>query len=140
MYTLMLFLHFIGLALGVGTSFAMLAIGLSMRNIPPAERGLFFQRASVITKNGSIGLSLLVLSGLGMLALRPGLFTAAGGVFHAKLAVVVVLLAAVGYMQVLMRRARREGGGPAAALLPKISRVGLLLSVVIVALAVIAFH
>lgn len=140
MYGVLLFLHFVGLAMGVGTSFAMFTIGLSVGKMQPADRGPFYAKVSVISKNGSIGLLLLLLSGAGMLLARPGLFSAAGGLFHAKLAVVAVMVALVGYMQVLMRKAKREGGGPAMALLPKLGRIGLLLSLIVVALAVAAFH
>jgi uncharacterized membrane protein len=141
-YTSLLFLHFVGLALGVGSGFANLALGLATRDMDPAERGKFMGRASVLSKNGSIGLTLLVLTGLGMMAIRGFGETLAwgGGAFHAKLSLVVVFIGGFGYMQSLARKARQEGGGPAMARLPLVGRVLLLLGLAIIATAVLAFH
>jgi uncharacterized membrane protein len=142
MYKALLITHFLGLAIGMGAGFAQLTLGLAARNWPPEERGSFMQRAAVLGKNGSIGLTLLLLSGLGLTTMRgwPATFQWGGGAFHAKLTLVVLMVAAFGYMQILVRRARREGGGPAQALLPKVSRVMLLLGVGVVVCAVIAFQ
>jgi len=142
MYTTLLFLHFVGLGLGVGTGFAFLTLGIAMRPLPVAERGALFVRTSVIGKNGSIGLLLLILTGIGMMLQRgvPETFAWGGGAFHAKLGLVVVFAGLYGYLQTLIARAKREGGGPAMQTLPKVSQVLLLLSLGIVACAVLAFH
>jgi hypothetical protein len=70
MLDLWLILHFLGVALGVGTGFAMMTLGLSTRDMPPEDRGAFMRRASVIGLNGSIGLALLIGSGVGLLFTR----------------------------------------------------------------------
>jgi hypothetical protein len=141
MHQTLLILHFIGLALGLGTSFAMFTLGLSMRNLPPQERGALFQRVSVLSKNGSWGLLLLLASGLGMFFLKgpKTVFAWGGGAFHAKLTLVVILVGLVGYMQVLGKRAREKQDTAAMAKLPLLGRIGMLISVTIVVLAVIAF-
>ena len=54
MLDLWLIIHFIGLALGVGASFAALTLALATRSMPPAERGEFMRRASILGKNGSL--------------------------------------------------------------------------------------
>lgn len=140
MYLSLLILHFIGLALGLGTSFAMFTLGLAARDLPGPERGKFMLRASLLGKNGSYGLLLLILSGLGMTFTRGFSNTMAWGgpAFHTKLLLVVVMVGVVGVMQVSLKKAR---GGDTAALarLPKLGRIGMLLSVAIVVLAVIAF-
>lgn len=142
MYAVLLFLHFIGLALGVGTGFAMLVLGLATRDLGPADRTTFMLRAGAVGKNGGIGLGLLIATGLGMMALRgfPETLAWGGGAFHAKLGLVVVFSGLYGYLQSLMARARRDGGGPAFAKIPGISRILLLMSLAIVACAVLAFH
>jgi uncharacterized membrane protein len=142
MYETLLILHFLGLALGLGTSFAMITLGIAASKLPPEERGAFMLRASLLSKNGSIGLALLILSGLGILFYRGvgNVMQWGGGAFHAKLTLVVVLAGLVGYMQVLLKKAR-QGGGPAVmAKLPAVGRIALLTSVAIVILAVIAFE
>ncbi len=140
MYEFLLITHFIGLAMSVGTGFAGLALGLASRNLEPAERGKFMMRASVIGKNGSIGLLLLLLSGLVMWYSRgiSQVLTWAGAPFHAKLTLIVILIALFGYMQVLQKKAR-QGDTAALARIPKIAPVMLLLGLGIIVAAVLAF-
>lgn len=142
LYNLILFLHFIGLALGVGTSFATATLGASTRDMSPEERTKFMLRASVLRKNGSFGLLLLILSGIGMLIVRgpAAVFAWGGGAFHLKLTLVVILIGVFGYLQVIGKKVREAGGGPLMAKLPKLSMAMLVLSVAIVAAAVVAFQ
>ena len=141
MHETLLILHFIGLALGVGTSFAMLTLGFAVAKLPPEERGPFMTRALVLSKNGSYGLLLLILSGLGILFYRGvgNVMQWGGGAFHAKLTLVLVLCGVVGYMQSLIRKLRNGGGPEIMGRLRTLGRVGLVTSVAIVILAVIAF-
>lgn len=138
----LLFIHFIGLGLGLGTSFAFMRLGMATKDMPMPERAAFMLKAFAISKNGSIGLALLIVSGFGlMFAAGPAAVMEAGGVyFKAKLALVVVLCGLVGFLQTLQARARRENGGPAMAKLPKVGAVSQLVTLAIVLLAVLAFH
>ena len=142
MLDLWLIIHFVGLALGVGAGFAALTLGLATRGMPPAERGEFMRRASIVGKNGSFGLLLLIISGLGLMIGRGiDVVMAWGGpMFHVKLTLVVILIGTSGYLQVLARKARSSDGAAAAARIPIVSRVGLLLGLSIVVFAVLAFH
>jgi hypothetical protein len=141
MYLFLLIIHFIGLAMGVGTSFAGMALGMAAKDLEPAERGKFMMRASAIGKNGSIGLTLLLLSGLGMAFSRgfSETFAWGGGAFHAKLTLIVILIGLFGYMQMLQKKAR-EGAGPAVmAKIPKVGGAMLLIGLGIITCAVLAF-
>jgi uncharacterized membrane protein len=140
MLDLWLILHFLGLALGVGTGFAMLTLGLSTKDMPPADRGAFMRRASMVGMNGSIGLLLLIVSGVALL-LNYGLEAVRlwGPMFHIKLTLVVILIGVFGYMQVLVRKFK-SGDAAAAARLPTVSKIMLLLGVSIVVFAVLTFH
>ena len=141
LYNVILFLHFIGLALGLGTSFATATLGAGTRDMSPEERTKFMLRASVLRKNGSYGLLLLILSGLAMFILRgpKAVFAWGGGAFHLKLTLVVILIGLFGYAQVLGKKVREAGGGPLMAKLPKVSMAMLIVSVLIVGAAVAAF-
>ena len=141
MFQTLLILHFIGLAMGVGWSFAMLALGLASKNMPAPERTAFLLRASAVSKIGSIGLLLLILSGVGlmMVAGPEAVMAWGGGWFHVKLVGVVILTGWVGYMQVVLKKTKAAQGGPGMALLPRLGQVGLLLSLAIVVCAVLAF-
>ena len=107
----------------------------------PTERTDFMLKASILSKNGSIGLALLIVSGIGFLVTRGvgEVMRWGGGAFHAKLLLVAVLAGLVGYSQVLLKKAREAGGGPTMATVPKVGRIMLLVGVTIVVLAVIAF-
>lgn len=138
----LLFIHFIGLGLGLGTSFAFMRLGIATKDMPMSERVPFMLKAFAISKNGSIGLALLIVSGFGlMFAAGPAETMETGGVyFKAKLALIVVLCGLIGFMHALQARARREIGGPAMAKLPKFGAVSQLTTLAIVLLAVLAFH
>jgi uncharacterized membrane protein len=140
-YTLIKFLHFIGLALGVGTSFAMLTLGASARGMSPEERTSFMLKAGVLRKNGSYGLALLILTGLALFLWRgpASVFAWGGGAFHLKLTLVVILCGVFGYTQSVQKKIRLAGGGPLMAKMPKLGMIMLCLSVAIVASAVAAF-
>lgn len=142
MYDLLLILHFLGLALGVGSSFALLVLGITSKDLAPAERLAFAKRTFVLSKNGALGLVLLILSGIGFLLTRgvSEVFSWGGPAFHAKLTLVVLLCGCLGYSQVLMKRIRTGTEPGAAGRLPTIGRVMLFLNVSIVICAVLAFH
>lgn len=139
---LLLFLHFVGLALGVGTGFATLTLGAAARKLSPEERTSFMLRAAALRKNGSIGLLLLVQSGVAMMLLRGvrATFAWGGPAFHLKLTLVLILFGLFGYMQVVQKKVLRAGGGPLMARLPLLGMLLLGLSLAIVASAVIAFQ
>lgn len=141
MHELLLITHFIGLALGLGTSFAMFTLGQAATDMTPADRGAFMRRAMALSKNGSIGLLLLVVSGTWLMFSQGAAKVMAwgGGMFHIKLTLVVILVGMFGYMQVLIRQARESDGAAAMARLPLVSRIMLLLSIAIVVMAVLAF-
>jgi uncharacterized membrane protein len=139
LYTFLLFVHFVGLAMGVGTGFAILRIGYANRRLQPAEMGALMQKVSVLRLNGYTGFALLIASGLGMLAMRPFMFTAGGGALHAKLTLVVLMVANIGVMHSLMAKAKRAGGPP-PKLLMKLGNLNFAMGLVTILLAVAAFH
>jgi uncharacterized membrane protein len=139
MYTFLLVVHFVALALGVGTGFAVLRLARSVRDLPPPEKGPLMQKFSVLRLNGYTGLALLILSGLGMVVMRPDLFSAGGGAFHAKLSLVVAMVAVVGVMQTLTLK-WKKAGGPPPAILPKLGNLNFTLGLLVILLAVLAFH
>jgi uncharacterized membrane protein len=140
-YLVMLMLHFVGLAVGVGASFALLTLRQASAKLPDAERASFMLRALSVSKNGSYGLLLLLVSGFAMFFMRGAATTMAigGPALHAKLTLVVILCGVVGYSQALGKRARTAGGGPALGKLPAVGNAILLLGVAIVIAAVLAF-
>lgn len=141
MLDLWLILHFIGVALGVGAGLAMFRLRGAVADLTPAERGAFMMRASVLSKNASAGLGLLILSGIGLLMSHgvTAVMVAGGPMFHTKLTLVAILIGVFGYSQVLMKKAR-SGDTAAAARLPLVGNLTLLLGISIIITAVLAFH
>jgi uncharacterized membrane protein len=142
LYYSLLFLHFIGLALGVGAAFSMLSLSAAARELPSEERTRFLLRAGILSKNGSSGFGLLLLSGIGMLVVRgpAAVFAMGGGAFHLKLTLIVILAGVFGYSQVLGKKVREAGGGPLMARLSTIRLSVVVLGIAIVASAVAAFR
>lgn len=142
MYLVLLALHFLGLALGVGAGFAQLTLTLATRELPPGERTTLALRTLSLSKNSSYGLLLLILSGLGMMFSRGvgATFQWGGGAFHGKLALVVIMFGVLGYSQVIGARARRAGSVSDINRLRTLSRLQLVLGVLVVIAATIAFQ
>jgi uncharacterized membrane protein len=138
----LLIIHFLGLALGVGTSFAMMRLGMATKHLSPAERGGFMKHALSLSKNGSLGLTLLIVSGLAMLFTRGAstVFGSGGVAFHVKLTLVLILAGVFGYSQVLLKRIREKQDAAAMGTMAKIGPVMLVTGVGIVITAVLAFH
>jgi uncharacterized membrane protein len=141
-YDILLILHFFGLALGVGAGFATFSLGLAIKDMEPAERGKFMARASILRKNGSFGLLLLIASGLGFVFERgfASLSFRGGGLFHAKLTLVVIMALLLGYSQVLAKKAREQPSPAAMGKLILVGRIMLATGLTIIVLAVLAFH
>jgi len=140
-YELLLILHFLGLALGVGAGFAGLTLRRSVKGLPPAELGPLMQRFSVVGKNGSYGLLLLIVSGIALSLYRGFRETLAWGgpAFHAKLTLVILMCGVFGYLQVLQKKARTGGGAAVLTRIPKVATLMLILGVSVVIAAVLAF-
>jgi uncharacterized membrane protein len=143
LYLVLKMLHFIGLAVGVGASFAMLALRRYASALPADERAkVLLGAGAAVSKNGGVGLLLMIVTGLAMFFMRgpATMLAAGGGALHAKLTLVVILCGVLGYSQVLRKRAREAGGGPALAKLRQASAALLGLGVAVIVAAVIAFQ
>ena len=141
MYQVLLALHFLGLALGVGAGFAQLTLGLSARELSAGERTSLALRTLSLSKNGSYGLLLLIVTGVGMMLMRGvrATFALGGGAFHGKLTLVVLMIGVLGYSQALGARARRSGSVSEMNKVRLLSRIQLTLGVLVVIAATVAF-
>lgn len=140
MYIIMLYLHMIGLTIGAGTGVYLAAVNRhAARNLDQAEaRTLIPGVNGVISRVGTIGLGLLLVSGIGMtVIIGPAIFNT---MFVAKMALVSGIVLFVGSMQILARRVRRHGDARAAATMRKIGPLGPVLAALTLAAAVGAFH
>jgi len=134
-----LFIHFIGLAMGVGTGFANLFLGAAAAKLEPAERGPFMLKTTVLIRMGQTGIGLLLLSGF---ALATPFWKSLSDMptFMAKLGLVVVLLITITITSIQVREAKKENNPALLAKLKPLGMLNLILGISIMIMAVITFH
>jgi len=135
----MLIVHFLGLTMGLGSSFAFMFLGIAGSKMEKEEGKKFALNTFAISRMGHIGLAMLIFSGLylmtpfwGSLASLPMLI--------AKLILVLVLTITVIFLSIYSNRAKK---GETEANLKKIAALGkvsLLSGIIIVLLAVLIFR
>lgn len=133
-----LILHFIGLAMGLGTSFAFMFLGIAAKKLEIPERAKFMGTALILTRMGHIGLTLLLLSG-GYL-MTPYLSNIGNmPLFITKLVLFVILGALVGILSSAGKKAV-AGDTSKFLLMAKLGPFGLITGLLIVVMAVLTFH
>ena len=135
----MLFIHFLGLILGMGAGFASLFIGSTNKNLSGEERPKFMLRLRALGYMGLSGIILLIISG-GYLATPYWSVIETMPLFIAKLTLVVVLLTLAILMDRKWRKAIKSGGGPDLQAIPKLGRIALPVGILILLFAVLQFH
>jgi hypothetical protein len=135
----MLILHFIGLAMGLGSGLAFLFLGIAWGKLEPAKQREQMLNAYPIARMGQYGLLLLVITGGYLMAPYWG---ALGQMplLVAKLVLVLVLGAVVGINSSLARRARKGDTNVPLDRMPTLGRIAMLTTLAIVVLAVLVFQ
>jgi uncharacterized membrane protein SirB2 len=135
----MLIVHFLGLAMGVGTSFALFFLGVASRKLDNEERQKFTLNSFSLSTLGHVGLTLLIFSGLYLmtpywktLAERPLLI--------AKLCMVLLLLVSVSLGSIYAKRARKGETEKNLKKIATFGRLSLLAGLIIITLAVLNFR
>lgn len=139
MRDIMLIVHFIGLAMGIGTSFAFMFLGIASAKMEAAEGQKFRLNSFALSRMGHIGLAILIISG-GYLMTPYWRALSSTPLLMAKLILVLVLAAMIGIVSVHARKAKQ---GQAEIHLKKIENLGkitMLVGLAIVILAVLVFH
>lgn len=139
MREIMLILHFIGLAMGLGTSFAHLFLNIAASKTEAVEARKLNLHAFALNRMGHIGLTLLIVTGGYLMTPYWGTLMSTPTLM-AKLLLVLVLAALVGMISAKARKAKQ---GDADAHLRKIEPLGnisMLVALIIVILAVYTFH
>ena len=135
----MLFLHFLGLILGMGAGFSSLFIGAYNKNLAPEELPKFMLKLRSLGYMGLAGIIILIISG-GYLATPYWAVLASMPFFIIKLSLVLILLTIVIIMDVRWRRAVKNNGGPDLASIPKLGRLAFPVGILILLFAVLQFH
>jgi uncharacterized membrane protein len=135
----MLIVHFIGLAMGLGTSFGFLFLGIASKKMEASEGKKFMMNSFTLSTMGHVGLTLLILSGGYLmtpywktLTLMPMLMV--------KLVLVVVLAALIGIISSNVKKIKRGDAGATMEKVAPLGRLTMLISLAIVILAVLIFR
>ena len=135
----MLILHFIGLAMGLGTSFAHAFLGKTISKLEPTEAAKFRLKIKGLSQMGHIGILLLLISGVYLIipywpaiTSFPLLIIKLFFVF-----VLIILILAIG--QAARKNYTNNTGGNLKRIELK-GKLALIISIVIVILAVNIFH
>jgi len=138
MRTAMLIVHFLGLAMGIGTSFAFFFLGRAGSKMEKEERMKFALNSFALSRMGHIGLTMLIISGLYLitpfwasLASRPLLI--------AKLILVLALIVSVSFATIYAQRAKKGDTITNLKKIAALGKVSLLAGITIVVLAVLIF-
>jgi uncharacterized membrane protein len=139
MREVMLILHFIGLVMGLGTSFAHAFLGIATAKMKDDEATKFRLHSMVLSRMGNIGIVLLIISGLYLIA--PYWKTLPSTpLLNLKLVLVCMLVVQIFRINLYTRRAKK---GETEWYLKKMERLGkttLLFGLAIVILAVYIFR
>ncbi len=142
MHDLLMMLHFLGLAAGLGASISGTVFTLAAGRWPAQDASAFIGRAGPLLSNtGAAGLTVLIVTGVVMLIMAPGMAAAGGVWFHIKMVFVLAAILTIGFIH--MQQARLRRGGDAAIIRPRLRsavRVSMLVSTAAVVCAVLAFH
>ncbi len=139
MREVLLVIHFVGLAMGLGTSFANMFLGIAGSKMEATEAKKFRLHTLALSKMGQIGLVLLVVSGIFLMTPYWSILPSSP-LLIAKLALVVVLVSLVTVISLAGAKAKT---GDADAQFKKIQPIGkmtLMVALLIVILAVAFFR
>ncbi len=135
----MLFVHLLGLVMGLGTSFAFMFLGIARSKMEKEEGKKFALNTFVLGTMGHIGITMLIISGLYLMT--PFWMTLnARPLLIIKLILVLVLTICIILLSIYSRRAKKGNTESNLKKVATLGKVSLLSGIVIVLLAVFTFH
>jgi uncharacterized membrane protein len=135
----MLIIHFIGLAMGLGTSIGFMILGISGSKMEENKLKQFVVDVLPLGKMGQLGLVLLIISG-GYLMTPHWSQLGEMPLLIVKLCLVVVLAIVILLIASAGKKAKNGAVDAYLKKVPVLGRVSLLVALAIVVLAVMVFH
>jgi len=102
--SILLWLHFMGLAMALGGGIALSQSGPMLVSVPPSEVGTIWKLEGIFSRIGSIGVGTLIVTGPLMVWLKFGGVAAMPAWFWVKMALVLVAIAGIATHEVAARR------------------------------------
>ena len=135
----MLIVHLLGLAMGLGTSFAFMFLGIAGSKMDKEEGKQFTLNTFALGTMGHIGITMLIISGLYLMT--PFWMTLnARPLLIAKLILVLVLTVCIILLSIYTKRAKKGNTESNLKKVVTLGKVSLLSGILIVLLAVLTFH
>lgn len=134
----MLILHFLGLAMGLGTSLAFMFLGIAASKMEKTEAMKFTLNTFALSRMGHIGITLLVLSGIGLMTPHWSSLTEMP-LLMVKLFLVLVLAGLIGMISARAKKAQAGDAETHLAAIAPLGKISLLTGIIIVVLAVLVF-
>lgn len=139
MHDIFLIIHFIGLAMAVGTGFSNLFLASAAAKLEPAERGKFMIRTTVLVRMGQTGLGLLLISGFYLIT--PYWATLSGmPTLIAKLVLVGVLIVLITITSLMVKKGVKNNDPSVFAKARPLGMLTFITGLTIVVLGVLTFH
>lgn len=135
----MLILHFIGLAMGIGTGFAHAFLGSAAAKMSPSDATNFRLKTLVLTKMGNSGLVFLIISGLSLLTPYWKVLPSSP-LLIVKLSLVVLLVIVIAMLNALGKKALRGNPEEHFGKMQTLGKISMVLGLAIVIVAVSFFH
>jgi uncharacterized membrane protein len=133
----MIIFHFIGLAMGLGTSFGFMFLGITSSKMEKEDRIKFKLKSMGLSSMGHIGIALLIISGVALMTPYWSILPSSP-VLIAKL--VLVLTALIGIITSIGKKAWQGDTEAQFRKIESLGKIALLTGVTIVTLAVYFFH
>ena len=135
----MLILHFIGLTMGLGTSFAHAFLGIATSNMSNDESTKFRMHSLVLSRMGHIGMALLIISGLYLITPYWSILPSSP-LLILKLILVLILVTLIVLISFSTKRANKGDAETELKKMEQFGKLTLIIGLTIVALAVYIFH
>lgn len=139
MREVMLIIHFIGIAMGLGTSFAFMFLGIAASKMEKEEAKKFQVNSFAISTMGHVGLVLLLVSG-GYLMTPYWSSLTEMPLLMAKLTLYLVLGALIGIISSKAKKAKLDDTEKHLLAIKPLGQIAMLVGLTIVCLAVYIFH
>jgi uncharacterized membrane protein len=139
MREVMLILHFIGLAMGMGTGFAHAFLGAATTKMSNEEATKFRLNTLVLGKMGHIGIALLLISGFYLITPYWKVLTSTP-LLMVKLALVLVLIVLIAMINIAGKKAMNGDAERQFKKMKTMGKLTLIISLGIVIVAVNIFH
>ncbi len=139
MRDVMLIIHFIGLAMGLGSSLAFMFLRIASSRMEENEARKFTLNTFALSKMGHIGLALLVISGLYLITPYWQILTSLP-LLIAKLTLVVILGMLIGIISSTAKKAIKGSTDTHLKKIETFGKLAVITTLIIVVLAVYIFH